>query len=88
MLDTMYGCQMYVVHGNRYSRKHISLDPRKHEEHFWDFSWHEIASIDVPMLIDYIIAQTNQTKVYYIGLPQRFARIRKLPIRLNNYYHF
>lgn len=70
MADAGYDVWMPNARGNRYSRKHVSLNPDKDEKKFWDFSWHEIALIDVPMLIDYVIEQTNQAKIYYIGHSQ------------------
>lgn len=51
--------------GNRYSNTHISLN--NETKAFWDFSWHEIGSIDVPTMIDYILGRTGQQKLHYIG---------------------
>lgn len=56
------------VRGNLYSRNHVSLDPD--EEIFWDFSWHEIALYDVTATIDYVLKQTKQEKLFYIGHSQ------------------
>ncbi|XP_055848132.1 uncharacterized protein LOC129913464 [Episyrphus balteatus] len=54
--------------GNYYSRKHISLKPSSSK--FWDFSWHEIAIIDMPTMIDYIRSVTGVQKITYIGHSQ------------------
>lgn len=54
--------------GNTYSRDHVSLDPDSEE--FWDFSWHEIALYDVTAMIDYVLSNTKQEKLHYIGHSQ------------------
>ncbi|KAB0801208.1 hypothetical protein PPYR_05562 [Photinus pyralis] len=56
------------VRGNRYSRKHVWLNTK--EPKFWDFSFHEIAVYDLPAMIDYILNQTNQENLTYIGHSQ------------------
>lgn len=56
------------VRGNTFSRNHTTLDPDGAE--FWKFSWHEIGIHDLPAIIDYILAQTKQDKLYYIGHSQ------------------
>lgn len=50
--------------GTTYSRRHMTLDPN--DPKFWDFSWHEIGVYDIPATIDYILNQTNQTKLSYV----------------------
>ncbi|XP_073841137.1 lipase 3-like [Musca autumnalis] len=54
--------------GNTYSRNNtiISLNSPK----FWHFDWHEIGTIDVPSMIDYIIEHTGQRKIHYAGHSQ------------------
>lgn len=37
------------------------------QEEFWDFSWDEMALIDLPTQIEYVIAQTNVPSLGYIG---------------------
>lgn len=54
--------------GNTYSRHHISMQPE--DAAFWNFSWHEIGIYDIPATIDYILEQTNQTKLSYVGHSQ------------------
>lgn len=53
---------------NIFSRKHTFLDPN--ELLFWQFSWHEIGVYDLSAMIDYILEQTKQTKLIYIGHSQ------------------
>ncbi|XP_072397276.1 lipase 3-like [Diabrotica undecimpunctata] len=55
--------------GNYYSRNHTKLNPDKDAE-FWDFSWHEIGMYDIPAMIDYILKETKQEKLYHVGHSQ------------------
>nr|UZS00785.1 gastric triacylglycerol lipase [Neocaridina denticulata sinensis] len=51
--------------GNTYSKKHVSLS--LNDEEYWQFSWHEMGYYDLPAAIDYILAETGEKDVYYIG---------------------
>lgn len=55
--------------GNRYSRRHTTLDPDR-DVAFWNFSFDEIGNFDVPATIDYILQATNTPKVFYAGHSQ------------------
>ncbi|XP_028159020.1 lipase 1-like [Ostrinia furnacalis] len=55
--------------GNRYSRKHRTLDPDI-DKQFWDFSFHEIALYDLPATIDHILNNTGQPSLSAIGHSQ------------------
>lgn len=54
--------------GNRYSREHLHLSPADRE--FWEFSWHEKAIYDIPAMIDFILNETSNTQLYFIGYSQ------------------
>lgn len=59
--------------GNRYSLNHTTLNPfgtSKERSRYWSFSWHEIGVLDLPAMIDYVLAETEQTKLQYIGHSQ------------------
>lgn len=43
--------------GNRWSQKHLTMDP-KHKE-FWQWSWEEMGTKDVPAMTDHIIKTTG-----------------------------
>lgn len=66
--DAGYDVWIGNARGNTYSRHHITMDPN--DPKFWDFSWHEIGVYDIPATIDYILQQTNQTKLSYVGHSQ------------------
>ncbi|KRT85849.1 hydrolase, partial [Oryctes borbonicus] len=63
-----YDVWMGNVRGNRYSRRHIYMNPKNPE--FWEFSWHEMGVYDLPTMIDYVLEKTNQRKLSYIGHSQ------------------
>ncbi|XP_052130426.1 lipase 3-like [Frankliniella occidentalis] len=54
--------------GTTESRRHKTLVPG--DAKFWDFSWHEIGSQDLPALIDHVLNATNQTSLHYVGHSQ------------------
>lgn len=60
--------------GNKYSRNHIKLDPRKDKE-FWKFSMHEMGTIDLPTMFDFILKETGRKKISYIGHSQGTAQM-------------
>lgn len=68
LVDQGYDVWLGNSRGNTYGKRHrnISSDQRD----FWQFSWHEIATIDLPLMIDYILAETQQTSLHYVGHSQ------------------
>ncbi|XP_013183293.2 lipase 3-like [Amyelois transitella] len=55
--------------GNKYSRRHIKLNPDK-DVKFWNYSFDEHGNFDLPAVIDYILAVTRRQKINYIGHSQ------------------
>lgn len=73
LADRGYDVWLGNFRGNRYSRNHTNIDPsgeRSERKHFWDFSWHELGMIDLPTMIDYILATTNFEQLQYVGHSQ------------------
>lgn len=68
LVDAGYDVWLFNARGNFYSKNHTTLSPTLFE--FWNFSWHEIAIFDLPATIDYILQQTQQTSLHYIGHSQ------------------
>jgi pimeloyl-ACP methyl ester carboxylesterase len=69
LADAGYDVWIGNVRGNRYSRAHVKYDPN-HDEAFWDFSFDEMANIDFPSMVYYILNVTQQTKIAYVGHSQ------------------
>jgi lysosomal acid lipase/cholesteryl ester hydrolase len=53
--------------GNRYGRNHTTLDPDNSTSGFWDFSWDEMALLDVPSMIHFVKDTTKYDKVQWVG---------------------
>jgi pimeloyl-ACP methyl ester carboxylesterase len=73
LADLGYDVWMGNARGNRYSRHHVTFDPdgwRSDRRSFWQFSWHEIGTTDLPAMIDYVLGETKYAKLHYIGHSQ------------------
>ncbi|CAG9119593.1 unnamed protein product [Plutella xylostella] len=55
--------------GNRYSRNHLTLN---HEEDpaYWNFSYDEHGTRDLPAIVDYVLNNTAATSINYLGHSQ------------------
>ncbi|XP_034934274.1 lipase 3-like [Chelonus insularis] len=67
LVDEGYDVWLGNVRGNTYGLNHVNLTTDDTE--FWDFSYHEMAIYDLPAIIYYIQASTNQYP-FYIGHSQ------------------
>ncbi|XP_030920536.1 lipase member M-like [Geospiza fortis] len=54
--------------GSSWSRRHRSLSTASEE--FWDFSFHEMAMYDLPAMVGFILMQTEQEQLFYVGHAQ------------------
>ncbi|XP_014207283.1 lipase 3-like [Copidosoma floridanum] len=81
LADAGYDVWMGNARGNIYSRLHSTLSDR--DPKYWGFSWHEIGSMDLPTMIDYVLETTSQKKLYYVGHSQGsttfFVMMTELP---------
>lgn len=67
--DQGYDVWLSNSRGNKYSRKHVSLDPDWDDE-FWYFDWEDMGEFDVPANIEYVKKQTGYKQVIFIGHSQ------------------
>ncbi|XP_065225612.1 lipase 3-like isoform X2 [Planococcus citri] len=64
LADQGYDVWMINVRGNTFSRNHTQYTANDPE--FWNFSFDEIGSIDLPTTIDFILDKTNHTQLLCI----------------------
>ena len=69
LADAGYDVWIGNMRGNVYSRAHTKYNPKK-DEAFWDFSFDEMANIDLPSMVYYILNATQQEKIAYVGHSQ------------------
>ena len=69
LADAGYDVWMGNMRGNYFSRAHVKYNP-DHDEEFWDFSYDEMAHIDLPSMIYYILNTTQQKNISYVGHSQ------------------
>ncbi|NWS32315.1 LIPM Lipase, partial [Polioptila caerulea] len=65
LADAGYDVWIGNNRGTSWSRQHLFLSISSEE--FWDFSFHEMAMYDLPAMVDLVVRQTGQEKLYYIG---------------------
>ncbi|KAJ4778943.1 Lipase [Rhynchospora pubera] len=64
LADSGYDVWISNTRGTRFSRQHTSLDPKSRS--YWDWSWDELVSIDLPAIVDFVYKQSGQ-KLHYVG---------------------
>lgn len=53
--------------GNKYSRKHVKLNPDINRQQFWDFDLEQMGQYDLPAELDFVATYTGIEKIAYIG---------------------
>lgn len=68
LIEKGYDVWLGNARGNPYGKHHVkrAID----EQSFWNFSFHEIGVIDLPTIIDYVLQQTQQSALHYVGHSQ------------------
>ncbi|XP_075162154.1 lipase 3-like isoform X1 [Haematobia irritans] len=68
LADAGYDVWLPNNRGNIYSERHVSLPSTS--QAYWQFSIDEIGSIDVPTIIDFILAITKMQRLHFVGHSQ------------------
>ncbi|KAJ8949544.1 hypothetical protein NQ318_005106, partial [Aromia moschata] len=66
LADAGYDVWISNMRGNVYSTAHETLNPYR-DGKYWDFSLHEVAYYDFPVIWDYVLNLTKQENLYFIG---------------------
>jgi len=68
LVDAGFDVWLLNSRGNKYS--HTNIHHNDNGRKFWQFSWDEMAKIDLPTFVDYVTLVTNVSKVHYVGHSQ------------------
>ncbi|KYN15823.1 PREDICTED: gastric triacylglycerol lipase-like isoform X1 [Trachymyrmex cornetzi] len=66
LADKGYDVWLGNARGSSYCRSHVKLSPRNKE--FWQFSFHEMGTRDLPAMIDYVLDYTKQKSLHFVGI--------------------
>lgn len=72
LADQGYDVWLGNNRGNKYSKKHVSLQSSSAK--FWNFSMDEFSLYDIPNTIEYILDVTKEPSLSYIGFSQGSAQ--------------
>ncbi|PON95348.1 Alpha/beta hydrolase, predicted [Trema orientale] len=64
LADNGFDVWIANTRGTRFSRRHKSMDPSK--PWFWNWSWDELVTFDLPAVFDHVYKETGQ-KIDYVG---------------------
>lgn len=91
LADAGYDVWLGNSRGNTWSRRNLYYSPDSVE--FWAFSFDEMAKYDLPATIDFIVKETGQEKLHYVGHSQgttigfiAFSTNPKLAEKIKTFY--
>ncbi|CAK1546068.1 unnamed protein product [Leptosia nina] len=67
LADAGFDVWLHNSRGNRYCKKHVNSLP---EKEFFNYSFEEMGTHDLPATVDYILRETLKTKLTYVGYSQ------------------
>lgn len=67
MASQGYDVYLGNFRGNTYSRNHTSLNPNEYIGNFWCFTLDELALLDLPAMIDFVMKRTGVKQINYVG---------------------
>ncbi|XP_011171050.2 lipase 3 [Solenopsis invicta] len=65
LADQGYDVWIGNMRGNTYCRSHVNLTTN--DRKFWQYSYHEVGTKDLPAIFEYVFRYTDQKDLYYIG---------------------
>lgn len=68
LADNGYDVWLGNARGNKHSKRHKKLAQKSRK--YWTFGWNEIGFYDLPAMIDYVLASTRSSQVFYVGHSQ------------------
>ncbi|CAI5731115.1 unnamed protein product [Hyaloperonospora brassicae] len=68
LADAGYDVWLGNNRGNRYSNGHMEFTTE--DSAFWDFSWEDMGKFDMPAMIDYALATSQQETLSFVGYSQ------------------
>ncbi|XP_055837851.1 lipase 3-like [Episyrphus balteatus] len=69
LADAGYDVWLGNTRGNAYSMRHLTITNLLLPS-FWDFTWNEMAVVDLPTMLDYVLLKSNQKALHYVGHSQ------------------
>ncbi|XP_049275323.1 gastric triacylglycerol lipase-like [Rhipicephalus sanguineus] len=69
LADAGYDVWLGNLRGSTLARKHVKLNPDSNIS-FWDFTFDQMIEYDVPAMIDYVLRETGNSRLGYIGHSQ------------------
>ena len=66
-MDAGYDVWLGNLRGNKYSRRHLTLDPVANAREFFEFDIGHHERVDLVSIIDYIKRETKSDKIAYVG---------------------
>ncbi|THG14029.1 triacylglycerol lipase 2-like [Camellia sinensis] len=64
LADSGFDVWISNTRGTKFSRRHLTLDATNPE--FWNWTWDDLVTHDLPVVIDFVFKQTGQ-KIDYVG---------------------
>ncbi|KAL1480798.1 hypothetical protein MTO96_050744 [Rhipicephalus appendiculatus] len=68
LADAGYDVWLANLRGTPYARQHLQLTEKDTE--YWNFGLDEVGLYDIPALVDYVLAWTGWSELFYVGFSQ------------------
>lgn len=91
LADAGFDVWLGNVRGNTYGLRHVKYPV--HSDEFWNFSWDEMASQDLPAMLNFVTNKTSQSSIYYAAHSQgtlmafaEFSRNKELAKKVKKFF--